>query len=55
MQYRERNLDHLRLAAIELEPFLDRVVFLGGCTTGLFITDPAAGDIRPTKDVDVIV
>lgn len=34
---------------------LDELVFVGGCTTGLFITDPAAGGIRPTKDVDVIV
>lgn len=55
MKNRERNLDQLRLAAIELAPLLDRLVFLGGCTTGLFITDPAAADIRPTKDVDVIV
>jgi hypothetical protein len=28
---------------------------VGGCTTGLLITDPAAADIRPTHDVDVIV
>ena len=38
-----------------LVPVLDELVFVGGCTTGLFITDPAAGDIRPTKDVDAIV
>ena len=38
-----------------LEPVLDELVFVGGCTTGLFITDPAAGGIRPTKDVDAIV
>jgi hypothetical protein len=38
-----------------LAPVLDELVFVGGCTTGLFITDPAAGGIRPTKDVDVIV
>lgn len=31
------------------------LVFVGGCTTGLFLTDPAAGGIRPTKDVDAIV
>jgi hypothetical protein len=35
-----------------LAPLLDELVFVGGCTTGLFITDPAAGGIRPTKDVD---
>jgi hypothetical protein len=34
---------------------LDELVFVGGCTTGLFITDPAASGIRPTKDVDAIV
>lgn len=38
-----------------LAPVLDELVFVGGCTTGLFITDPAAGHIRPTKDVDAIV
>jgi hypothetical protein len=34
---------------------LDDLVFVGGCTTGLFLTDSAAGGIRPTKDVDAIV
>lgn len=36
-------------------PVLDELVFVGGCTTGLFITDPAAHGIRPTGDVDAIV
>ena len=38
-----------------LGPVLDELVFVGGCTTGLFLTDLAAGGIRPTKDVDAIV
>jgi len=38
-----------------LAPILDELVFVGGCTTGIFVTDPAAGGIRPTKDVDAIV
>jgi hypothetical protein len=38
-----------------LAPLLDELVFVGGCMTGLFITDPAAGGIRPTRDVDAIV
>ena len=38
-----------------LAPVLDDLVFVGGCTTGLFVTDPAAGGIRPTRDVDAIV
>ena len=38
-----------------LAPVLNELVFVGGCTTGLFITDLAAAGIRPTKDVDAIV
>lgn len=38
-----------------LTPVLEELVFVGGCTTGLFLTDPAAGSVRPTKDVDAIV
>jgi predicted nucleotidyltransferase len=32
-----------------------KVVFVGGCATGLFITDPAMPEVRATQDVDVIV
>lgn len=38
-----------------LAPILDQVVFVGGSTTGLLLTDAAAAGIRPTKDVDAIV
>jgi len=38
-----------------LGPVLDDLVFVGGCTTGLYITDSVAGGIRSTKDVDAIV
>lgn len=38
-----------------LTPVLDELVFVGGCTTGIFVTDPAASGIRPTRDVDAIV
>ena len=48
------NLQLLEAAARLLEPLLDDVVFVGGCVTGLLVTDPAAADMRPTTDVDVI-
>jgi hypothetical protein len=41
--------------AARLRPLLPEVVFVGGCTTGLLITDPAAAPVRATNDVDVIV
>jgi hypothetical protein len=33
----------------------ERVVFLGGCATGLLLTDPAAPALRTTLDVDVVI
>ena len=48
------NVQMLEAAACLLEPLLDDVVFVGGCVTGLLITDAAAADMRPTTDVDVI-
>ena len=48
------NLDLLAAMARLLEPMLDDLVFVGGCATGLLITDPAAAAVRPTRDVDVV-
>jgi len=50
-----RNLDTLLLAVEELGELCDEMVFLGGCTTGLLITDQASPPVRETKDIDVIV
>lgn len=48
------NLEILEAAVAQLGPLVHEVVFLGGCATGLLLTDPAAPRIRPTEDVDVI-
>ena len=37
-----------------LEPVLDELIFVGGCATGVMLTDPAAAGIRPTNDLDSI-
>ena len=49
------NLEVLRLAIKHLGELADEFVFVGGCATGLLITDSAAPPIRPTFDVDAIV
>ena len=49
------NLAQLVVIAAKLEPLLDQIVFVGGCVTGLLLTDPAAAPVRPTLDVDAIV
>jgi hypothetical protein len=48
------NLDLLESAAQKLRPLLPEIVFVGGCATGLLITDPGAAPVRRTYDVDVI-
>ena len=49
------NIELLELAAAALDDLLPDVVFVGGATVELWITDPGAPPVRPTKDVDVVV
>lgn len=49
------NIEILELAVARLGKLADEMVFLGGCATGLLITDKAAPPIRATLDVDAIV
>jgi predicted nucleotidyltransferase len=48
------NSSLLEDAVHKLAHFLDEIVFVGGITLGLLITDKAAAPIRGTNDVDVI-
>lgn len=45
----------LEQASVHLKPMLDEVVFVGGATVELWITDEAAPEFRPTDDIDIIV
>jgi hypothetical protein len=49
------NLEILMFAVDQLGELADKMVFVGGCATGLLITDAAAPPIRVTRDVDAIV
>lgn len=49
------NIQMLEIAAGHLEPLLGEVVFVGGATIELWISDPLAPPLRATADVDVIV
>ncbi len=49
------NLEMLRVAVKNLGELANEMVFVGGCTTGLLITDEGAAEVRPTDDVDSIV
>jgi predicted nucleotidyltransferase len=49
------NLEMLRIAIENLGELADEMVFVGGCTTGLLITDEGAAEVRATDDVDSII
>jgi hypothetical protein len=39
--------------ALALGPLNDHVVYVGGAVVSLYIDDPSADDVRPTKDLDL--
>lgn len=49
------NLAIIKKIASALEELNDLVIFVGGATVSLYINDPAAEDVRPTKDIDLSV
>jgi predicted nucleotidyltransferase len=49
------NIQMITTVAKRLGNLREKVVFVGGCATGLFITDTAMPEVRVTKDVDVII
>jgi len=55
MKLNDPNIEMLQIVAAGLGSLVDDVVFLGGCATGLLVTDAASPPPRETKDVDVIV
>lgn len=55
MRAQNPNIEILEMTVKQLGDLADDMVFLGGCATGLLITDKAAPPIRVTRDVDTIV
>lgn len=51
----QHNRAILIKAAELLQPLQENFVFLGGMALTLLVSDPAAPDVRPTEDVDVVV
>jgi predicted nucleotidyltransferase len=48
------NLAILELVAQALGPVCERVIFVGGCATGLLLTQERPDRIRMTEDVDIV-
>jgi predicted nucleotidyltransferase len=55
MSTSRRPAEMLAIVGVKLSRLPRRVVFIGGATTGLLLTDSAAPEARSTIDVDIIV
>jgi len=49
------NLALVAKVARALQELKDELVFVGGATISLYTDDPAAGEIRPTSDIDMTI
>lgn len=55
MKYTSQNIAAIRKIASALGDLNNEVVYVGGAVISLYADDPAAGDVRPTKDLDIVV
>lgn len=47
------NREIIKKVAAALGELNNNVIYVGGATVSLYINDPAADDVRPTKDIDI--
>lgn len=47
------NLGVIKKVALALNELNERVMYVGGAVVSLYVNDPAADDVRPTKDLDI--
>lgn len=47
------NKEIIKRVALALGDLNNVVIYVGGATVSLYINDPAADDVRPTKDIDI--
>jgi hypothetical protein len=47
------NRGVIKKIALALGEINEQVVYVGGAVVSLYINDPAADDVRPTKDIDI--
>lgn len=55
MENRTINIAVVAEIAAALKDFKNNIIFIGGAVVSLYADDPAADEIRPTKDVDLTI
>lgn len=55
MENKTINIGMVAEIAKALKELKENMVFVGGATISLYTDDPAAGEIRPTSDIDMTI
>ncbi|MBN8650500.1 MAG: hypothetical protein J0L67_03685 [Cytophagales bacterium] len=55
MENKVINIGVVRKIAIALKDLRSKVAFVGGAVISLYTDDPAADELRPTKDIDLSI
>jgi hypothetical protein len=55
MTTRESNIRLIKDIAVALGELNDKAVFVGGAAVPLYVNNPAAEDVRPTRDIDLFL
>ncbi|MFA6542015.1 MAG: hypothetical protein WCT99_10475 [Bacteroidota bacterium] len=49
------NIQAIETVADALGEINSDAVYVGGAVIGIYVNDPGAGDVRPTKDIDIVL
>ena len=52
---KQKSIEAIKIIAQILGDLNDQVVYVGGAVAALYADDPGAPEIRPTKDVDIVI
>ncbi len=52
---KQKSIEAIKSIARILGDLNDQVVYVGGAVTSIYVDDPGAPEIRPTKDVDIVI
>jgi hypothetical protein len=50
-----QSIEAIKTIARALADLNEQVIYVGGAVTGLYADDPGAPEVRPTKDVDIVL
>lgn len=55
MENKTINIGVVKKIAVALKEMRKKVAFVGGAVISLYTDDPAADELRPTKDIDLVL